>query len=224
MRKFWVVALPIVTAALCISIIVGWLFYPRAMQITVHYSKPTLYIHDPALDYLDEEAAKVRLAENLYLRAELVQQRESREPQLLFFFEYTRKGHEVLALDIARSLLGSPEHTASGSYVACVDGRLVICLDEAAAPGCTPWDTMGNSYIHVDETTLCPEVSSSLECVDYADAPPDYRTQALGGKYFFVLTWVPEDYCLTFGDHVLTGTELQSALLQLPYGYAREVN
>lgn len=219
MRKHWVVALPIVTALLCISIIVGWLFYPRAMQITVRYSKPTVYIHDPSLDYLAESAAKVSLAENLSLRAELVQQKGSNEPQLLFFFEYTRKGHEVLALDMARSLLHSPEYTASGSYIACVDGRLVICLDAAAAPGCTPADSMGNDYIYVDETALCPAASTCLEHVEQ-----EYRAYPLGGKYFVVLTWVPEDYRLTFGEHVLTGNDIQLALLQAPYGHAGEVD
>ena len=217
MRKYWVIALPIVTALLCISVIVGWLFYPKAMQITVHYSKPTTYIHDPSLDYLLESAAKVPLAKNLNLRAELVQQKGSTEPQLLFFFEYTRKGHEVLTLDVARSLLDSPVFTATGSYIAYVDGRLVICLDAAAAPGCTPRDSMGNDYIYVDETALYPAACTCLEHVD-----GEYRTQPLGEKYFFILTWVPEDYCLTFGNHVLTGEDIQYALLQAPYGYAGE--
>ena len=217
MRKHWVIALPIVTAVLCISIIVGWLFYPKAMQITVHYYKSTAYLHDPALDYLDEAAAEVALDENLSLRAELVQQKGGTEPQLLFFFEYAAEGYEVLTLDVARSLLDSPMFTATGSYIAYVDDRLVICLDAAAAPGCTPRDSMGNDYIYVDEAALYPAADTCLEHVD-----GEYRSLPLGGKYFIILTWVPEDYSLTFGDHVLTGEDLQFALIQAPYGYAGE--
>lgn len=213
-RRLWVIALPVATAVLGICMFVAWLLSPQPASLTVLYSGSPAYIHDRSIDYLNQNAAEVALGDNIWLRAELVQQQDAAQPQLLFFLDCGKKRNDVLVLDIAQSLLDSPTDTGSQSYLTCLNGQLLICLDAAAAPGCTPYDTLGSSVVYVDETTLCPGVTTCLEEVNGA-----YRSIPLGGKYYLALTWVPEDYCLTFGAHTLTARELQAALLLVPYGY-----
>lgn len=214
MRKHWVIALPVVTAVLALCILVAWFFYPSAMQITVSFSSPPAYVHDAALSYLDASAAEIAIADEIWLRAELVQASADSAPQLLFFLDYSGQHHEALALDIAHRLLDSPDRTATQSYITYLNGQLLICLDAAAAPGYTPQDTLNTPFVYVDEAALVPGVTTCLEHVD-----GEYRSLPLGGKYFLALTWVPENYCLTFGDYELTGAEIQAALLLTPYGY-----
>lgn len=222
MKRAILYVVPAILIALSIAVSILWLCCPLAMEFGIYYPEVPAWEEAPALGYVAQDVKTVKLGKDLWLTAHIVRE-DGQEPALQLLYRDRRTGNDLVPMDLARRIWSeSEDFTGSGSYVAYYENRIILCLDAEEAPGCMPSDSMHHKFIYVDEQSFSDEAQQSIEAAAFSEDQWCYRE--LEAKYYLILSWLPENYVLTFGDKTLTAEDIVSAFERAPYGaYRAEV-
>lgn len=218
MKKALFYIIPALMLLVCIAGIVLWLTWPMALSFGIYATDVPAYEQSASLEYMDSEVQRVRLGKDLWLTGQVVSDGSDQAPALQVLY-WDRETDAYLApIDLSRGIWGreAEDFTGSGSYIAYYEGRIIICLDAADAPDCTPSDSMRHRFVYVDESTLCADARQSIEAEPFTE--DQWRYIPLGCKYYLIMEWLPENYVLTFGEHTLTAEDIVQAYEYIPYG------